>query len=764
MKRVATPLTRHPGVLETDSLADLLSSQAVGPNVSTWALGTRMVQVTPPAVPRRGQEEGKEEGEEGEEAPPVLPWFGFLRGLKSANVAVVEEDGVALEVPTATVHRFVRSAPTIAVCALLGAPWVVPCPTSADRAPTVSRAYTVHTTVSMYASKGVFLDPAVREVVADAHTVAARVRARAMQLLRVFVGEAVAVSEGRAFPDLLAPHLRYIVHACFRHCSPASLGPRQGKLASLPALFHTTWASTLARVHGVWAPFSEADITAVTGFAGSLSAFADHVFYVDLRGLLDCSRDQVAKHLSLQCGVPSASIDKLLDCPDEKRDQLLDSLQGEYQDSAGMDARAFVVLYHQCRDPATTARRLKRGKKKKRKKKKKEAEAEAEAEDGEGAEETKGGGDDDDDEEEEEDDDEGGDDDEEGGDDRDDDDDGMEDVVAEEEGPGPGDAPGPAPGPAPAAPAVAAASDDEEAHEDADVALGLRLGKCFTLRWCLEGARFRTASGQAPCLVPNPALGPAALPLTRRIVGPVLRRALQRVTMLASTGTDPAVHDRARHLQRLVDAIPSGARTLSLEALFSTDHDTFRNVLRRYGELPATGWFTGGGLRFAVPRVKIFQMPAVEEGAAPGAPRFEWNNVDPRRGHPVYRAPPSGSGGPDRPWRTSVDWAMGVNGRYLLEVIPPRTPMPQGTPVIALDPGVGLPVCSSTGHFVYIEHWYRGRRWAAGLRRKPPDVKTAEAALSATLVRTASQLEYLCYLEARAEVRAGTVQPAWGVW
>jgi len=134
-------------------------------------------------------------------------------------VGRVENSGVLYTVPTGQLHRFKPSAVTDLLCKLWATtrPYqdLVQAPGDQLRPPTVTKAYEVFTTVPVYASQALFVDGSVAGVLKDALPVVGKVRARALQLFRVFVGEALDSSGNGEFPPALHPHVRYILRACF---------------------------------------------------------------------------------------------------------------------------------------------------------------------------------------------------------------------------------------------------------------------------------------------------------------------------------------------------------------------------------------------------------------------------------------------------------------------------------------------------------------------------------------------------------------------
>jgi len=294
-----------------------------------------------------------------------VPWHGVLVDvcgdqLGGPFVGRVENSGVLYTVPTAQLHRYKPSA----VTDLLYNLWattrsyqdLVHAPGDQLRPPTITKAYSVFTTVPVYASQSLFVDGSVAGVLKAALPVVGKVRARALQLFRVFLGEALDSSGNGEFPPALHPHVRFILRACFRHCSPSSISPNGKKDASLPLLFHVVWERTVRRVAGVWQSFTADEVASVNGLSSSLDDLADHVFEVDLRNLLSLTRDQLEGHLAASCGVPLAEVPGLLDGESLPSDARLAELVEE--DVLGMSAASYVRLYHACRDPDATSRRV----------------------------------------------------------------------------------------------------------------------------------------------------------------------------------------------------------------------------------------------------------------------------------------------------------------------------------------------------------------------------------------------------------------------
>ena len=229
-----------------------------------------------------------------------------------------------------------------------------------------------------------------------------------------------------------------------------------------------------------------------------------------------------------------------------------------------------------------------------------------------------------------------------------------------------------------------------------------------------------------------------ALPLSQRVVAPVLRTALSRLQGDATSGAA----EQRRALEAVLAAVPDGATSLPLEALFSTAHGGLGRLLKRYRQLPQTGYFTGkrGGVRFAFPFTRVFRLPPVTSSGDP------WSNLAPASSPLTYR---TFTGDDNDRWGTLEDWQLGRNGRYQLGTVPREDP---GVPVVALDAGINCPLFCNTGRYVFSGHWYRGRTWRAGRRTKWDDVKAAEAAMAETVSRAVGELEFLEYLETRAQV------------
>ena len=702
-----------------------------------------------------------------------VPWHGVLvevcrDQLGGPFVGRVENSGVLYTVPTGQLHRFKPSAVTDLLCKLWATtrPYqdLVKAPGDQPRPPTVTKAYEVFTTVPVYASQALFVDGSVAGVLKDALPIVGKVRARALQLFRVFVGEALDSSGNGEFPPALHPHVRYILRACFRHCSPSSISSNSKKDASLPLLFHVVWERTVRRVAGVWQSFTADEVASVTGLSSSLDELSDHVFEVDLRNLLVLTRDQLEGHLAASCGVPLAEVPGLLDGESLPSDTKLAELVEE--DVLGMSAASYVRLYHACRDPDATSSRVaaaeakKQAKAAKRRRKgkgaasagsaaragpgkvrKEEEEEEEEEEDpsppappapsaspalggpgalGQPSQASVGAA--------------------------------AGDSASPLEGPPPGTPGGvgaPPPAPPPAPPAAKTGTKTEEA-------LSRRLAASFTLRARLAGAGVRVSSGQLACILPTPRLGPVALPLTRRVVGPVLRGALGRLEAEASTssqGQAPAAAEalaaRIAGLRAVLDAVPrnkdgSAQRDLPLQALFSSEHPVIKGLLQRYGALPATGAFTGKGVRFAIPVVKVVRLPPTTKAGT------QWANVDVAAGKYRVAERQFVEG-----WRTTQDFVLGRPGKYKLHVVP-RQPLPKGVPVVGCDPGVNCPLFTDTGVYLFSEDWYRARRLRIQSRKKPSNVRRAEGELATTIARAVGQLEYLEYVKTRGgEVRHG---------
>jgi len=245
-------------------------------------------------------------------------------------------------------------------------------------------------------------------------------------------------------------------------------------------------------------------------------------------------------------------------------------------------------------------------------------------------------------------------------------------------------------------------------------------------------------------------------------VGPVLRGALVRLETEASTssqGQAPAAAEalaaRIAGLRAVLDAVPRtedniAQRALPLQALFSSEHPVIKGLLQRYGALPATGAFTGKGVRFAIPVVKVVRLPPTTKAGT------QWANVDVAAGKYRVAERQFVEG-----WRTTQDFVLGRPGKYKLHVVP-RQPLPKGVPVVGCDPGVNCPLFTDTGVYLFSEDWYRARRLRIQSRKKPSNVRRAEGELATTIARAVGQLEYLEYVKKRGGENEATLMAHYG--
>ena len=303
----------------------------------------------------------------------------------------------------------------------------------------------------------------------------------------------------------------------------------------------------------------------------------------------------------------------------------------------------------------------------------------------------------------------------------------------------------PQPGPDSAAPATTTGPPP------ARHALGKRIVAAFELRFHMLRCETHLKSGRPPALFPLSTCSPAALPVTRRCVRPLIAAAVQAL-LGAGEAVEGAPEDRQRRaqsLQRLVNALSSKDPVEpSITLLFNDQHPTLRRLLAHYqeDELP-------GCLLFSCAEWLIPVSPVVLTHVRNPDPTVSAREVDfSCRGRQTFRPAPATSApsaGADRCSDPTV-FVTASRGCFSLLAVPPKgTWAPEGRVWVA-DPGECLTVCGHDGRYVDKEDLYHPR--AHGHRKKPSCVKEAEEAMSHTNSRSWTVAGHWQWAQLRAKV------------
>ena len=303
----------------------------------------------------------------------------------------------------------------------------------------------------------------------------------------------------------------------------------------------------------------------------------------------------------------------------------------------------------------------------------------------------------------------------------------------------------PQPGPDSAAPATTTGPPP------ARHALGKRIVAAFELRFHMLRCETHLKSGRPPALFPLSTCSPAALPVTRRCVRPLIAAAVQAL-LGAGEAVEGAPEDRQRRaqsLQRLVNALSSKDPVEpSITLLFNDQHPTLRRLLAHYqeDELP-------GCVMFSTAEWLIPVSPVVLTHVRNPDPTVSAREVDfSCRGRQTFRPAPATSApsaGADRCSDPTV-FVTASRGCFSLLAVPPKgTWAPEGRVWVA-DPGECLTVCGHDGRYVDKEDLYHPR--AHGHRKKPSCVKEAEEAMSHTNSRSWTVAGHWQWAQLRAKV------------
>ena len=303
----------------------------------------------------------------------------------------------------------------------------------------------------------------------------------------------------------------------------------------------------------------------------------------------------------------------------------------------------------------------------------------------------------------------------------------------------------PQPGPDSAAPATTTGPPP------ARHALGKRIVAAFELRFHMLRCETHLKSGRPPALFPLSTCSPAALPVTRRCVRPLIAAAVQAL-LGAGEAVEGAPEDRQRRaqsLQRLVNALSSKDPVEpSITLLFNDQHPTLRRLLAHYqeDELP-------GCVMFSTAEWLIPVSPVVLTHVHNPDPTVSAREVDfSCRGRQTFRPAPATSApsaGADRCSDPTV-FVTASRGCFSLLAVPPKgTWAPEGRVWVA-DPGECLTVCGHDGRYVDKEDLYHPR--AHGHRKKPSCVKEAEEAMSHTNSRSWTVAGHWQWAQLRAKV------------
>ena len=303
----------------------------------------------------------------------------------------------------------------------------------------------------------------------------------------------------------------------------------------------------------------------------------------------------------------------------------------------------------------------------------------------------------------------------------------------------------PQPGPDSAAPATTTGPPP------ARHALGKRIVAAFELRFHMLRCETHLKSGRPPALFPLSTCSPAALPVTRRCVRPLIAAAVQALLGAgeAVKGAPEARQRRAQSLQRLVNALSSKDPVEpSITLLFNDQHPTLRRLLAHYqeDELPGCVMFSSAEWLIPVSPVVLTHVRNPDPTVSAREVDFSCRGRQTFRPAPATSAP---SAGADRCSDPTV-FVTASRGCFSLLAVPPKgTWVPEGRVWVA-DPGECLTVCGHDGRYVDKEDLYHPR--AHGHRKKPSCVKEAEEAMSHTNSRSWTVAGHWQWAQLRAKV------------
>ena len=298
----------------------------------------------------------------------------------------------------------------------------------------------------------------------------------------------------------------------------------------------------------------------------------------------------------------------------------------------------------------------------------------------------------------------------------------------------------PAPLGEPPDPAVGDGDRDEELSLGKRQRLCLRVFGALALRWEAQAAactalqaRLRDAvHANVKVKGGRSATGaPSFLPMPRP----------QAVAIRVCGSDVPAILRRAQRLSGDSEGTASDFRTANLMQLFDPTNHTIAAHVRRYGDLGSSVLFTGGGLRFLVPRLSVgFVVASVTDAA-------EWRGTckDVLKPPPTYVRPLYGKDAleprsPEEVRSKQRAFLLGKAGPYLMEdhLTPQllhRYFVRTGARASIGDPGVSALLAFWDGSFISLRALYKFLACAYHRDPKPDSVLAAEAALSGTSPR-----------------------------
>jgi hypothetical protein len=291
-------------------------------------------------------------------------------------------------------------------------------------------------------------------------------------------------------------------------------------------------------------------------------------------------------------------------------------------------------------------------------------------------------------------------------------------------------------------PAVGGDGDVQELSVSDRQKLSLRVYGALALRWegqvgaarSVEGRLWDSvnanvdAKGVGRVTGGPSAAGPCFLPMPRPQGVPIRLRASDVRTVLR----------RARHVDGPSEGSSggSGSGTASLLQLFNADHPAIAGHVQRYGDLGRSVLFTGGGLRFLVPKVSVGYVCAPVRDAA------EWSGAcrdalkpAPKYDRPLYGKDPLEARSAEEIRAKQRAFILGQPGAYLLEhhLTPTlvREYLRRTSARVSLaDPGVCCPLAFWNGSYLSLGCMYRFLACSYHREPKPDEVQAAEAALS----------------------------------
>ena len=312
------------------------------------------------------------------------------------------------------------------------------------------------------------------------------------------------------------------------------------------------------------------------------------------------------------------------------------------------------------------------------------------------------------------------------------------------------------------APAPAEDSDNTPGSPSARDGLSTRVMNAFQLRFHLLRCGTHNKGGSLPALFPLSSCTPAALPVTRDCVRPLIVAAIGLLESPPPCGagnhaeaTPQARSARAASLRRLLALLPSNGPPPSISLLFNPKHATLGTILRKYGEdaWPGCVLFSGASWHIAL-------SPLTLVGVAKADPEAHAREVDfSTRGRHQFRPAPATavpSGGRVRCCDPDI-FVSATRGCFSLVAVPPKGVWRPESTVWVADPGECIVACGNDSKYLLPEDLYTPRQnWDVG---KSPGVLAAEQALGGTNSRAWPVAEHSNYARVRALVRCIPSRP-----